>query len=104
MFPRKVAGAITLAGLVSLAVPAFAQSQTPSAPWPTSPNVPSQIGNIWNGLAHQPTQAEVRSREQQSGIAPSNQQQNKLNDEVEELAKQLLNNHVDTSIPSATGR
>jgi hypothetical protein len=104
MFPRKVAGAIALAGLVSLAVPAFAQSQTPSAPWPKEPGVPSQIGNIWNGLAHQPTEAEVRAREQQSGIEPSNQQQNKLNDDVEELAKQLLNNHVDTNIPSATGR
>jgi hypothetical protein len=112
MFALRTVPALTVACSLAAGMPAFAQSQTkpssqsptPSAPWPQLPNVPDQIGNIWNGLAHQPTQAEVEAREKQSGIAPSGQQQTKLDEEVEQLSHQLLSTHVPTDVTSGTGR
>jgi hypothetical protein len=73
---------IGTAGGVSLY--AQAQEETPE-------NVPPpRVGNVWEGLSHQPTESEVEGALQQQGLELPPNQQRRLNTEVEDLARQLL--------------
>jgi hypothetical protein len=51
---------------------------------------PDRIANIWNGLAHQPSRAEVRRDERSQGISPPRAQRNATDDELSGLAQMLL--------------
>ena len=100
MLSRRITRRVALAGLVFFAQPALALAQSmPSG----HPALPTRIGNIWGGLNHQPTPAEVASLEEQAGIAPPNQQQ-KLDQEIAQLMRELLSRHVPIDITSSTGR
>ncbi|HET6183286.1 MAG TPA: hypothetical protein VFA03_06785 [Acetobacteraceae bacterium] len=45
--------------------------------------------NIWDYRAHQPTQPEVRQREQQTGLAPSAAQRNAFQQEIQDIDRKL---------------
>ncbi|MBV8093322.1 MAG: hypothetical protein JOY71_30810 [Acetobacteraceae bacterium] len=77
----------TLLGFMSAAWPARSQPNPPAASGPKA-GVPRENANIWDWRAHQPTQGEVSSRERKAGVAPQDQQ--RLNKEVDQLDKQLL--------------
>ena len=73
---------IGMAGGISLHVQAQEQPQE---------NVPPpRVGNVWEGLSHQPTESEVEGALQQQGLELPPSQQRRLNTEVEDLARQLL--------------
>jgi hypothetical protein len=74
---------ILVAALGLTAVPAAALAQG---------GVPTREGNIWNGLDHEPVPSQVRRDEKAAGIAPSGAQQQKADDEVESIYRQLLRN------------
>jgi hypothetical protein len=54
--------------------------------------VPTREGNIWNGLDHEPVPSQVHRDEEAAGIASSGAQQQKADEEVEELYRQLMRN------------
>jgi hypothetical protein len=98
MFTRSITWDLVLVGALVLAQPAIVYAQNMQG-------TPARIDNIWDGLAHQPTRAEVTPLEQQAGIAPSNPQN--LNQKLAQLDHQLLSEastHVPTDIASSTGR
>jgi hypothetical protein len=100
MFSHRITQGVALAGLLSLAQPAISLAQNmPSEKLAA----PTRIGNIWGGLNHQPKPAEVAPLEERAGIAPPNQQQ-KLDQEIAQLTRELLSRHVPTDITSGTGR
>jgi hypothetical protein len=51
--------------------------------------VPARIGNIYNGLDHQPTQSKVQAREQAAGIGLNPVQQRRNAAILDELYQQL---------------
>lgn len=63
-----------------------AWAQTPQA----QPQVPAREGNIWGGVAHQPTAGGVQAEERAAGIAPPPQEQKVLNQDVDQLYRQLM--------------
>jgi hypothetical protein len=82
---RKL-GAATLLGLgAALLVPLVpALAQTAPPPGSTiNGTVPTTEGNVWNGLDHQPTPADVPPADEA--------QQQKINHKLDKLDQQLLN-------------
>ena len=67
-----------------LLVTAAAQAQNNNS------SVPRRIGNEANGFNYQPTPAEVVPRERAEGIAPSPDQQKRLDDELFRTDADLL--------------
>lgn len=61
---------------------------------------PARIGNVYDGTAHQPTAA-VQGAEQQAGVAPAPQVQQKENDTVSQIDKELLGKKDNLSNPQA---
>ncbi len=51
---------------------------------------PARIGNIWNAIPHQPVQGDVSSAEQGVGIAPNESQSQRIDRELDELNRELL--------------
>lgn len=68
-----------LAASVLLPVVAAAQDQGPA-----------RLDNIWNGKSHALPPAEIHAQEKSAGVALDPAQRKSQTDEVEELAKQLL--------------
>jgi hypothetical protein len=54
--------------------------------------VPTREGNIWNGKDHEPVPSRVHREEEAAGIAPSGAQQQKADDDIEEIYRQLMRN------------
>lgn len=77
-----VFGLAFLAG-AGAALPARAQSGSANPAATVNGTVPTAQGNVWNGLDHQPTEAEVPQG--------SAQQQTKINDQLDQLGQQLMN-------------
>jgi hypothetical protein len=51
---------------------------------------PDRIANIWDGLAHQPSRAEVRRDERVRGISPPAWRREATDDELNRLSQMLL--------------
>ena len=47
-------------------------------------------GNVWNGVAHQPSLSSIQNDEKARGIVASPQEQKRQDDAVESLARELL--------------
>jgi hypothetical protein len=86
---RYVLIATVLAALARVG-PTLAQQQQPS----------QREDNVWGGVAHQPTEGQVQQQEKAAGIAPSQQQQNSANVDVEQLYQNLINNRPPAGTPS----
>lgn len=69
-------------GLVTI-TPALAQTGSANPAATVNGTVPSSEGNVWNGLDHQPTEADVPPT--------TMQQQDKINHKLQKLDQQLLN-------------
>lgn len=76
--PALSAAAAMIFGGLALPFPAAAQPP------------PSRIGNIWDGLAHQPTQGEVSAAEQDAGVKPGGAHEQQINNQLWDLDRQLL--------------
>ena len=72
-------------------------SPSGAAPQHASSATLSRIDNIWDWRAHQPTEAELRSREPHDPATLQTQRQG--DDEVEQLYQQLMRQSADTSPP-----
>jgi len=79
---HAVLGLMVLAG-VGAAQPARAQSGPPNPAATINGTVPTAEGNVWNGMDHQPTEAEVPQG--------SAQQQNQINNQLNQIDQQLMN-------------
>jgi TolA-binding protein len=66
--------------LAASSATAFAQKHTYSG----------RVDNIWNGFAHQPTEAQVTQQEQSAGLGQSQQQKKAANDNVESMYQALM--------------
>jgi len=66
--------------IAALMVPVASGAQQP----------PSRIGNIWDGVPHQPTQGDVSAAERERGVAAPSQHQQKIDSELQSLYNQLL--------------
>lgn len=77
---RQSVAAAALGLVLTLAAPAFAQSTNPAAT--INGTVPSSEGNVWGGLDHQPTEADVPPA--------TAKQQEKINRKLQKLNNQLL--------------
>ena len=73
------------------ATPAFAQDS----------GGPAQNGNVYDGTSHQPSAAGVHSQEKAAGIAPPPAQQKQLDNNVEQLDKQVQKNAQDAGAKAA---
>ena len=76
---------------------------TPAAISPTQAQQQQPLqreDNRWGGVAHQPTEGQVQQQEKAAGIAPSQQQQNSANVDVEQLYQSLINNTPPAGTPS----
>jgi hypothetical protein len=51
---------------------------------------PDRIGNVWNGVKHQPTREEVRDAEKKADAALDNRNKIKEDKELDAISKQLL--------------
>jgi hypothetical protein len=74
---------VLLAVLALSATPAFAAAQ--DAP-------PTREGNTWDWRHHEPDPSVVHRDEKAAGVAPPSAQQEKANDQVESLYRQLMQN------------
>ena len=83
------AGLLLFAAPVLAAPPVGASPPGSLAPSSEGPP-PARIGNIWEGLPHQPNQADVGAAEQELGLAPSSQHDRQVEKELQELGNQLL--------------
>jgi hypothetical protein len=79
---------VTAAVLLGV-VPGFAQTQTP----------PAQIDNHANGFDYQPTDAQIKAREEAAGVRPDQQQKQQVDQTLQRLDRQLLSNQ---GLPSGT--
>jgi hypothetical protein len=52
---------------------------------------PARNGNIWDWQDHEPVPSEVQKKEQAAGIAPSPQQQQADDRELDSICRDLLN-------------
>lgn len=52
--------------------------------------VPTREGNTWDWRHHEPVPSDVMHKEQATGIAPSAPQQERSNDDVERLYRNLM--------------
>jgi hypothetical protein len=64
------------------AAPGFAQTQAP----------PAQIDNHANGFDYQPTDAQMKAREEAAGVRPDQQQKQQEDQTLQRLDRQLLSN------------
>ena len=89
MFNRRSGTVAALAAVVVL--PAIAASAQEPQPQPQSQSQPpARIGNRWDGLSHQPTQRDVGAAEQELGIAPRDQRERAINNDLDQIMQQLL--------------
>lgn len=51
---------------------------------------PARIGNRWDSLSHQPTQADVGTAEQERGLAPRSDRDRAIDSELDQLGRLLL--------------
>ena len=79
-------GVLGVVALIGAGGPAIAVG--PGAAAPEQP--PARIGNIWNAIPHQPAQGDVSSAEQGVGIAPNPSQNQRIDRELDELNRELL--------------
>ena len=89
-FPIRVALLAIMVGFGPASV-AFAQNaaaDTPSASDPAA--IPDRNGNVWGGFAHEPNPGAVLRKEQDEGIAPSHQQTESLDRQLEEQEQELI--------------
>jgi hypothetical protein len=77
---------VTAGRIVALAAMVLGPSMLVSAQTQQS----GREDNIWGGKNHQPTQSDVSQQEKAAGVAPSQQSQQRANDEVESLYQKLL--------------
>jgi hypothetical protein len=76
-----------VAVVLSAVLPALAaRAQEPQ----TQSQPPARIGNRWDGLSHQPTQRDVGAAEQELGIAPRDQRERTINNDLDQIMQQLL--------------
>ena len=75
--PSRIQTAAVILAL--LAAPASAIAQTPA-----------REGNIWDWRDHQPTEAQVQSRERAEGLAPTPAQRERNAATVDQLYQQLM--------------
>jgi len=69
------------------------------------PRPPAREGNIWGDVAHQPTRGEVQEQEKAVGIALPSQQQKTLNQDVDQLYRELVTREApQTGRPDQTAR
>ncbi|HTI00980.1 MAG TPA: hypothetical protein VL752_08545 [Acidisoma sp.] len=80
--PAAMVAMALLLGAVPLA-PALAQSNSANPAATINGSVPKSEGNIWNGMDHQPTEAEVPQGNMQ--------QQQQINNQLNQLDQQLMN-------------
>jgi len=78
--------------LLMIAGPASLASAHDATTSPDSNYVPSRIGNIWDGYAHEPQPAVVERQEQKAGVALSPNAARSLDRELELRAQRLLHN------------
>jgi hypothetical protein len=84
---RLTRRAALVLGAALLVAPAALRAQ-PALPGDSPP--PPRIGNIWDNMPHQPTEADVGAAEQEMGLAGSPQYEKQMNKELEDLSNQLL--------------
>nr|ATZ76339.1 hypothetical protein P410_40 [uncultured Alphaproteobacteria bacterium] len=100
-FCRSVLSVAALILCTSMLVPPSVRAQSTA---PATSAAPARIGNIWGNLPHQPTQKEVGSAEQESGVAPAAKQQQQINDELQSLDRELLDDaSKDAKLPKPAG-
>ncbi len=63
---------------------------------------PIKIGNRWDGLDHQPRQADIGAAEQELGLSPSANHDRAVDNELRELGDQLLN--AEQNDPAVNGQ
>jgi hypothetical protein len=88
------------AGLAALAVVVMLSAVPPPLAAQESPP-PARIGNIWEGLSHQPTERDVGAAEQEHGIAPRDQRERAINNDIDQIMHQLLSKEQNG--PAAAG-
>lgn len=105
--PRRAANsALFVAGLllgapVLLPQPARADPPVSAGDGLATPT-PPRIGNRWDNLDHQPTQADVGAAEQELGLARSAEHDRAVDNELQELGSQLL--QVEQTDPAVNRR
>lgn len=85
--------AAILAGLSALLVANAGMAQSPT-----------RNGNVWNGQKHQPTEGEISSEEHNTRLAPTQQQRDTTDQELEQLNRQLLDQSRSETGPHSGGR
>lgn len=88
-FVRQWPAAILVIGLLLGAVPlapADAQGTTANPAATVNGSVPTSEGNVWNGMDHQPTPADVPQT--------TMQQQQKINNQLNQIDQQLMNDKM----------
>lgn len=80
--PAATFATMLLLGAVPL-VPAYAQSGGNNPAATINGSVPTSEGNVWNGMDHQPTEAQVPQG--------TLQQQQQINNQLNQLDQQLMN-------------
>jgi hypothetical protein len=73
--------------MVLLPALAFAAAAPPAL---AQASAPYRDGNIWDGRDHEPVPSEVQHNEEVAGVAPSRGQQQRADDDVEQIYRQLL--------------
>lgn len=73
---------------VAICAVVLAAGLSPAVAQHAQPGTPSRIDNIWDWRAHQPTEAEVRSRE--PADAATRQAQQAENDDVNRIYQSLM--------------
>lgn len=95
--PAALCATVLLLGAVPL-VPAFAQNGGGNPAATINGTVPTAEGNTWNGMDHQPTEADVPQG--------TMQQQQQINNQLNQLDQQLMNDKlpkVPKGAPPVTG-
>lgn len=92
--PASVRSARVVIALVAAAVLAF--------PAAAQQGPPDRIGNIWDSLPHQPTQADVGAAEQERGLARTGERDRAIDSELDQLGRMLL--QQEGSDPALKGR
>lgn len=72
----------------------FAQTAGPGAPGSAGADTqppPARIGNRWDSLAHQPTEADVGAAEQELGLAGTPDHDRQVDKELKDIGDELLN-------------
>ncbi len=102
---RRASGLPFAVGLLFAAaalapLPASADPPASAGTELTNP-APPRIGNRWDNLDHQPTQADVGAAEQELGLSRSAEHDRAVDNELQELGNQLLK--VEQTDPAVSG-